>query len=90
MTRLRDVWKAPSRCRLIRPVYNSSYTTTLLNFRDTNVNFTYTENEPLVYNEMNMESQLTAILNFYVYLILAVDFDSFSPKGETRISRGSP
>ncbi len=65
----------------IRPVYNSSYTTTLLNFRDTNVNFTYTENEPLVYNEMNMESQLTAILNFYVYLILAVDFDSFSPKG---------
>lgn len=54
------------------------------------MNFTYTENEPLVYNEMNMESQLTAILNFYVYLILAVDFDSFSPKGETRISRGSP
>ena len=30
----------------IRPVYNSSYTTTILNFRDTNINFTYTENEP--------------------------------------------
>ncbi len=65
----------------IRPVYNSSYTTTLLNFRDTKVDFTYTENEPLVYNEMNMESQLTAIVNFYVYLILAIDFDSFSPHG---------
>ncbi|MDE5749628.1 MAG: DUF4835 family protein, partial [Duncaniella sp.] len=39
-----------------RPVYNSSYTTTLINFRDTKVDFTYTENEPLVYNEMNMES----------------------------------
>lgn len=65
----------------IRPVYNSSYTTTLLNFRDTNIDFTYTENEPLVYNEMNMESQLTAIINFYVYLILAIDFDSFSPHG---------
>lgn len=64
-----------------RPVYNSSYTTTLINFRDTKVDFTYTENEPLVYNEMNMESQLTAIINFYVYLILAVDFDSFSPRG---------
>ena len=28
-----------------------------------------------------MESNLTAILNFYAYLILAIDFDSFSPKG---------
>jgi len=65
----------------IRPVYNSSYTTTLINFRDTKVDFTYSENEPLVYNEMNMESQLTAIVNFYVYLILAVDFDSFAPRG---------
>ncbi len=63
-----------------RPVYNSSYTTTLLNFRD-NVDFTYTENEPLVFNETSMESQLTQIVNFYVYLILALDFDSFSPKG---------
>lgn len=65
----------------IRPVYNSSYTTTLLNFRDTKVDFTYIENEPLIYNEANMESQLTQILNFYIYLILAIDFDSFSPHG---------
>lgn len=65
----------------IRPVYNSSYTTTLLNFRDSKVDFNYIENEPLVYNEANMESQLTHILNFYVYLILAVDFDSFSLHG---------
>lgn len=65
----------------IRPVYNSSYTTTLINFRDTKVEFDYIENEPLVYNETNMESQLTQILNFYIYLIIAVDFDSFSSKG---------
>ena len=32
----------------LRPVYNSSYTTTVLNFRDTNIEFTYIENEPLV------------------------------------------
>lgn len=74
----------------IRPVYNSSYTTTLINFRDTKVDFTYSENEPLVYNEMNMESQLTAIVNFYVYLILAVDFDSFAPRGGDPISSVSP
>lgn len=65
----------------IRPVYNSSYTTTLINFRDTRVEFNYNEGDPLVYSEMSMESQLTQIINFYVYLILAVDFDSFSPQG---------
>lgn len=65
----------------LRPVYNSTYTTTLINFKDTKVDFTYRENEPLVFSVNNMESQLTAILNFYAYLILAVDFDSFSPRG---------
>ena len=64
-----------------RPVYNSSYTTTLINFKDTKVEFSYQENEPLIFSDNNMESNLTAILNFYAYLILAIDFDSFSPKG---------
>lgn len=65
----------------IRPVYNSSYTTTLINFKDNKIEFAYQENEPLIHSETNMESQLTQILNFYIYLILAVDFDSFSPRG---------
>ena len=65
----------------IRPVYNSSYTTTLLNFKDTKIDFVYRENEPLVFTLSHQESQLTAILNFYAYLFLAMDFDSFSPRG---------
>lgn len=64
-----------------RPVYNSSYTTTLINFKDSNIEFEYQENEPLVFSENTMESNLTAILNFYAYFILAMDFDSFSPNG---------
>ena len=64
-----------------RPVYNSDYTTTLINFKDNKIEFTYRENEPLIFSVNNMESQLTAILNYYVYLILAIDFDSFSPRG---------
>ncbi len=64
-----------------RPVYNSSYTTTLINFKDTKIDFSYTEGEPLIYSVNNMESQITAILNFYAYLILAVDFDSFQQNG---------
>lgn len=68
----------------VRPVYNSSYVTTLLNFKDNKIEFTYNENEPLVYSETEMQSQLTAIINFYVNLILAVDFDSFSLHGGDR------
>lgn len=64
-----------------RPAYNASYTTNLINFRDSKVEFTYSEGEPLTFNETNMESQLTAILNFYAYLIIAIDTDSFAPRG---------
>ncbi len=64
-----------------RPVYNSSYTTTLINFKDSKIDFTYTEGEPLNFTVNSMENQITAILNYYAYLILAVDFDSFAPNG---------
>lgn len=64
-----------------RPVYNSTYTTSLINFRDTKIDFSYSEGEPLNFSLNGMESQLTAILNFYAYLILAMDFDSFAPRG---------
>lgn len=64
-----------------RPAYNASYTTNLINFRDSKVEFTYSEGEPLTFNESNMESQLTAILNFYAYMIIAIDTDSFAPRG---------
>ncbi|MDE6135210.1 MAG: DUF4835 family protein [Muribaculaceae bacterium] len=76
-----DVFTGDLQVQSLRPVYNSSYTTTLINFKDSRIDFTYRENEPLVFSVNNMESQITAILNFYAYLILAVDFDSFSPRG---------
>lgn len=65
----------------IRPVYNSTYTTTVLNFKDTKIDFEYQENEPLVFNLNTMESNLTAILNFYAYFIIALDFDTFASRG---------
>ncbi|MCM1292627.1 MAG: DUF4835 family protein [Bacteroides sp.] len=76
-----DVIKGDLQVQSTRPVYNSSYTTTLLNYKDTRIEFTYRENEPLVFSETTMESNLTALLNYYAYLILALDFDSFSPQG---------
>ena len=64
-----------------RPVYNSIYTTALINFRDTKVDFNFSTGQQLVFNEMSMEDNLTAILNFWAYMILALDFDSFEFKG---------
>lgn len=76
-----DRVKGDIQVQLSRPVYNSSYTTTLLNFKDTKVEFDYREGDPLIYNETTFDNNLTAILNYYALLFLAIDFDSFSPEG---------
>lgn len=73
--------KGDIQVQLSRPVYNSTYTTTLLNFKDTKVEFDYREGDQLIRNDNNWDSNLTGILDFYAYLFLALDFDSFSPKG---------
>ena len=70
--------------QLSRPVYNSTYTTTLFNFRDQKIEFDYREGDPLIYNESMSENNLTAILDYYANLLLAIDFDSFSPLGGQR------
>jgi hypothetical protein len=70
-----------------RPVYNSGYTTTLLNFQDRQLDFEYVEFSPLEYTNNTLESNLTATIVYYVYLILGLDFDSFSPKGGTDFFR---
>lgn len=76
-----DRIKGDIQVQLSRPVYNSTYTTTLMNFKDTKVEFDYREGDPLVFNTTTWDSNLTGILNFYAYLFLALDFDSFSPNG---------
>ena len=62
-----------------RPVYNSAYTTTIFNFRDTELNFEYMEFEPLEYSENTLQNNLTATVMFYIYMILGFDFESFAP-----------
>ena len=53
-----DTFTGDLQVQSTRPVYNSSYTTTLINFKDTKLEFAYRENEPLVYSVNNMESQI--------------------------------
>ncbi len=66
-----------------RPVYNASYTTTLLNYRDTQLDFEFMEYQPLEFDLNNIRGNLEATIAFYVYLILGLDFDSMSPLGGT-------
>ena len=76
-----DRIKGDLQVQLSRPVYNSTYTTTLLNFKDSKIDFEYREGDLLTFNETSQQSNLTAILDYYAYLFLGIDFDSFSPMG---------
>jgi hypothetical protein len=78
-----DNFKSEIQIQARRPVYNSGYTTTILNFQDRQLDFEYVEFSPLEYTSNTVESNLTATIVYYVYLIIGLDFDSFSPKGGT-------
>jgi hypothetical protein len=64
-----------------RPVYNSNYETVLLNFADREWEFEYIESLPLEYNDNTYISNLTSMLAFYAYIVLGIDYDSFSELG---------
>ena len=67
-----------------RPVYESNYSTPLINYQDNDINFKYEEYEPLFYNSNIFESNLISILSFYAYIIIGIDSDSFYPNGGQR------
>lgn len=64
-----------------RPVFNSNYETVLFNFADREWDFEYIESLPLEYNDNTYISNLTSMLAFYAYVVLALDYDSFSEMG---------
>ena len=66
-----------------RPVYGTSYTTTLLNFKDNYFNFTYQEYDRIEYQPNSVTGNLAAMLAYYCYLIIGHDMDSFSRLGGT-------
>jgi hypothetical protein len=64
-----------------RPAYNSSYNSTLFNFQDDDITFSYSRNAVLIYAPNQFRDNLTSILAFYAYFIIGMDYDSFSLKG---------
>lgn len=61
-----------------RPIYNSTYSSSVLNFNDRDISFSYVEFENLYYNPSVFESNLVSILGFYANLIIGLDQDTFS------------
>ena len=64
-----------------RPVYNSTYNTTIYNNKDNDFHFEYAEFDQLNYNDETIDNQLTALIAYYAYLIIGLDLDSFAPLG---------
>lgn len=66
-----------------RPVYNSTYTTTLYSVKDPDFNFHFQTTDQLEWNPENVDNNLTALLAYYAYLIIGYDMDSMAPLAGT-------
>ncbi len=82
-----NVYKATLTVQAARPVFNTSYVSPLINFIDNDVVFRYVEFQPIEFNETRISgteplaANLSAIIAYYVNVMLGLDYDSFSPKG---------
>jgi hypothetical protein len=79
-----DEFKGTIQIQLSRPVFNTTYNTTMLNFIDNNFQFRYVEFQPLEFDPNVHRSNLISVLAYYTYIILGIDYDSFSPEGGTQ------
>ncbi len=78
-----DEFRGTIQIQLRRPVYNTTYNTTLLNFIDNNFQFRYVEFQPIEFDPSTHRSNLVSVLAYYAYIILGFDYDSFAPQGGT-------
>jgi hypothetical protein len=78
-----DEFKGSMNVMLRRPVYKSSYNSIMLNHIDKDIQFNYVEFESLDFQESAITSNLTALLAYYAYILIGLDFDSFTLYGGT-------
>lgn len=82
-----NIYKATLTIQAARPVYSSVYKSALVNFIDADVSFKYVEFQPIEFNENRVQgtdagaANLPALFAYYAYMIIGLDYDSFSPKG---------
>lgn len=82
-----DEFRGSIQVQVKRPVFNSSYETTVLNIKDNDFQCKYVEFQPIEFNETSNRDNLTNIMAYYAYVILGFDYDSYSREGELPISR---
>ena len=63
-----------------RPIYNTNRQTTLMVINDSAWRFNYSRNKNLIFDDLQFDD-LTSFLDFYAYIILGYDYDSFSELG---------
>ena len=78
-----EQFKATIQIQSRRPVFNSSYNSVMFNFIDKDFTFQYEENQPLKFTESSYTSNLASVLAYYAYIVIGLDFDSFSLYGGT-------
>jgi hypothetical protein len=78
-----DAYTAQIQIQSRRPVYNTTYYSTLFNFKDIDFTFNYKEFDQLEMNQNTITSNLTAVLAYYAYIVIGYDLDSFSRLGGT-------
>ena len=82
-----NVYKASITIQAARPVFNTSYLSPIINFKDDNVSFKYIEFQQLEFNDNRVSgsdaqvSNLTAIIAYYANMVIGFDYASFSPRG---------
>jgi hypothetical protein len=76
-------FKAEAQIQSNRPIFNSSYSSTILNISDKDFGFTFSEGQPLDFSEQNYINNLSSLLAFYAYIITGMDYDTFSKFGGT-------
>lgn len=78
-----DEFKGKIQINSSRPVYGTSYMSPVLNHLDNNFQFKYVEFEPLEFNPNTFTNNLTSVLAYYCYIIIGMDYDTFSSNGGT-------
>ncbi|MHC1731781.1 MAG: DUF4835 family protein [Bacteroidales bacterium] len=78
-----DEFRGTIQVQLSRPVFNTTYESTVLNFVDNNFQFRYVEFQPLEFNPNSHTSNLVSVLAYYAYLLIGMDFDTYSQGGGT-------
>lgn len=81
LTATNDAFTATIQVQSSRPIFNSTYSSPVLNYNDKEFSFTYTEFQNLNYNPSTFDSNLVSVVSFYCTLIIGMDADTFSLNG---------